>query len=157
VCFLCPHSALPSGGIGGRNTIACAVCATTYIVSGEARYPEAMGVYFMLFVNRGSAIFGSRPLYILEGEATSYVYYWPTTRQWLIGPDPQQSGAAAVASATLEATCPDDVPRWLVRTQEGWASTYPVAVVPSGWTFSPTSAAPTSVGNTPERSGHCFA
>jgi hypothetical protein len=102
---------------------------------------------------------GVRPSYELRTTG-SYVYYWPATRQWLVGPN-IQSSAAALASATLEATCPDDVPRWLVAAgAAGWVSTYPVAVVPllgARQTFSPTqptSAAPTSVGNTPQRSGH---
>jgi hypothetical protein len=143
--------------------IACAAngCPQFYNVSGaESRYPETMGVYMA----RTSFAFGGRPQYegpALGGDLMAYLYYWPETRQWLIGPKTSPAGQAVIASATLEATCPDEAPRWLVAAgAAGWVSTDTVAVVPwlgAGRTFSPTqrtSAAPTSVGSTPQRSGH---
>jgi hypothetical protein len=155
VCaLLCTRSALPSGSVGSGITVACAVCASALNVSGaEDRHPEAMGVYLPTYQNRVSISFGSRSIYLGGDDTMWFLYYWPAWRRWLIGRDPYSS-LAVVASATLEATCPDDVSRWLVCTLAGCVSTYPVAVVPAllraGQTFSPTQLTnAASVGNTP--------
>ncbi len=94
-----------------------------------------------------------RPVYQLVGSTVAYLYYWPSTSQWLIGYRPSMgrwligssysSGSASVQSTgSAGAACPEQATGWQAYTDGAWVSTYPITVVPT----SPTTAAPTNVG-----------
>jgi hypothetical protein len=94
-----------------------------------------------------------RPVYQLVGSTVAYLFYWPSTSQWLIGDRPStgrwligssySSGSASVQSTdSAGAACPDQATGWQAYTGGAWVRTHPITVVPT----SPTTAPPTNVG-----------
>ena len=89
-----------------------------------------------------------RPVYQRVGPTVAYLYYWPSTSQWLIGYRPSMgrwligssysSGSASVQSTdSAGAACPDQATGWQAYTGGAWVSTYPITVVPTSATTAP--------------------
>jgi hypothetical protein len=84
-----------------------------------------------------------RPMYQRVGSTIAYLFYWPSTSQWLIGNNYSSGSASVQSTDSAGAACPDQATGWQVYAGSGWVSTYPITVVPT----SPTNAPPTNVGD----------
>ena len=83
-----------------------------------------------------------RPVYQLVGSTVMYLFYWPSSSNWLIGSN-YISGVSGVRSTDgAGAACPDQATSWQAYTGGAWVSTYPIIVVPTP----PPTAPPTTVG-----------
>ncbi len=102
-----------------------------------------MGTYNML----ANVTQGDRPVYQrVSTLGVSYLYYWPSTSNWLIGSS-YSSGTAGVKS-TGNAACPDQATGWQAYAGGAWVSTYPITVERTSFRpqTPPATAPPTNVG-----------
>jgi hypothetical protein len=88
---------------------------------------------------------GDRPVYQLVSSTVEYLYYWPSTRSWLMGRNYTSDLVGVASTDSAGAACPDQVTGWQAYTDGAWVSTYPITVVPTQ-TRPPTTAAPTTLG-----------
>jgi hypothetical protein len=91
-----------------------------------------------------SGTHAGRPVYQLVGSTVTYLFYSARTGDWRIDSDyllPDSSSVRSTGNAG--AACPDQATGWQAYTGGAWVGTYPITVVPT----SPTTAAPTTVGN----------
>ncbi len=131
-------------------------CADACVESVTVSSPEAVanavqvsrfGTYTKLAANVTQ---GGRPVYQRVGSTVMYLFYWPSSRNWLIGSS-YISGSSGIASTdSAGAACPDQATGWQAYTGGAWVSTYPITVVQTQ-SLPPTTASPTTVG---ERSRH---
>ncbi len=83
-----------------------------------------------------------RPVYQRVGSNVAYVFFRPSTSQWVIGSN-YTSGAASVQSTgNAGAACPDQATGWQAYTGGAFVGTYTITVVPTP----PTTVSPTTVG-----------
>jgi hypothetical protein len=71
---------------------------------------------------------GSWPVYQRVGSAVAYLYYWPSTNNWLVGFN-YTTDIVGLHSAGTAAACPDQPTGWVVWNGGAWDSRYPVKVV----------------------------
>jgi hypothetical protein len=110
-------------------------CYDSLTVSGaEAVQAAAMGT-FMKVANLTK---GDRPVYKLATASPTappviYLFYWPSTSEWLIGSDYTSTSNISVQSTGIAALCPDKVPEigWEVYNGIAWVST-PIQLVRTG-------------------------
>jgi hypothetical protein len=124
-----------------RTLFGAGECYDSLTVSGaEAVQAAAMGT-FTKFANLTQ---GDRPVYNQVTAAPTappllYLFYWPSTSEWLIGSNYTSTSNASVQSAGIAALCPDQVPEigWEVYNGTAWVSTYPIQFVRTGDTQPP--------------------
>ncbi len=130
-------------------------CADACVESVTVSSPEAVAnavqaSRFGTYNKLASVMQGDRPVYQRVGSTVAYLFYWPSTGQWLIGSS-YISGSSGVRSTdSASAACPDEATGWQAYTGGAWVGTYPITVAPAaGQTRPPTlprSASPTSDG-----------
>jgi hypothetical protein len=85
---------------------------------------------------------GDRPVYQLVGSTVEYLYYWPSTHNWFIGPNYTSDFVGVRSAGNAGAACPDQATGWELAIGGVGVGSYPITVVPTP----PTTAAPTTVG-----------
>jgi hypothetical protein len=106
------------------------------MVSGaEAVQAAVMGT----FTKVANLTQGDRPVYKRVTAAPTappviYLFYWPSTSEWLIGSNHTSTSNISVQSAGIAALCPEQVPEigWEVYNGSAWVSTYPIQFVRTG-------------------------
>ena len=106
------------------------------MVSGaEAVQAAVMGT----FTKVANLTQGDRPVYKRVTAAPTappviYLFYWPSTSEWLIGSDYTSTSNISVQSTGIAALCPEQVPEigWEVYNGSAWVSTYPMQFVRTG-------------------------
>ena len=113
---------VPSGG--------CAdACFESVTVSSPEAVANAVQVSrFGTYTKLPNVMQGDRPVYQLAGSTVMYLFYWPSTRNWLIGSS-YSSGTAGVKSTdNAAAACPDQATGWQAWVG-AWVGTYTITVV----------------------------
>ena len=111
-------------------------CYGSLTVSGaEAVQAAAMGT----FTKVANLTQGYRPVYKRVTAAPTappvlYLFYWPSTSEWLIGSNYTSTSNISVQSAGIAALCPEQVPEigWEVYNGSAWVSMYPIQFVRTG-------------------------
>ncbi len=117
--------------VGDTNppTLPPGECYETVTVGGaEAVQASSMGTYAKV----ASLKQGDRPVYERLGTLLKYLYYWPGTRNWLIGSDYTVGTCLVSSSGGAGALCPDNAVGWQVYSGGSLVSTYPITVVRPG-------------------------
>jgi hypothetical protein len=111
------------------------VCFESVTVSGAESSSQAdwMGVYPKV----PNVTQGARPVYQLVGYTVAYLFHWPSTSRWLIGPNYTSGSSWVRSSGNAGAACPDQATGWQAYTGSAWVGTYPITVVQSAPTLSP--------------------
>ncbi len=94
----------------------------------EAVQASSMGTYAIV----AGLTQGDRPVYERLGIFLKYLYYWPGTRNWLIGADYTVEAGLVSSSGGAGALCPDKAVGWQVYSGGSWVGTYPITVVRPG-------------------------
>ncbi len=133
------------GGPSGGHADACVESVT--VSSPEAVANAVQTLRFGTYTKLANVTQGDRPMYQFVGSTVAYLFYSPSTRNWLIGSS-YSSGTAGVKSTdSAGAACPDEATGWQAYTGGAWVGTYPITVAPAaGQTRPPTTAALTTVG-----------
>jgi len=112
------------------------------VSSPEAEANAVQASKFGNYTKVPNVMQAGRPVYQLVGSTVAYLFYWPSTSQWLIGNNYSSGSASVQSTDSAGAACPDQATGWQAYTGGAWVSTYPITVVPT----SPTTAPPTNVG-----------
>ena len=133
--------------IGGSGTIAWgrAGCYNNITVSGaEGLQPTRMGAY----VRVAGLMQGGRVVYQHASSAATFIFYWPSSSNWLIGSSYTSISASVSSTDGTGALCPDLATGWEVLASSIWLpSAIVVAPVP-GQTLPPTLATRLTPGPT---------
>ena len=121
------------------------VCFESITVSGAESLLQASK--FGTYTKLANVTQGGRPVYQRVGSTVAYLFYWPSTRNWLIGSSYSSGTAGVKSTGSAGAACPYQATGWQAYTGTAWVGTYPITVAPAaGQTRPPTTAAPTTVG-----------
>jgi hypothetical protein len=115
------------------------VCFESVTVSGVESSLQASK--FGNYAKLANMTHAGRPVYYqLVGSTVAYLFYWPSTGQWLIGSSYIAGSSSVRSTGSAAAACPDQATGWEAYTSGGWV-TYPVIVAPAaGQTRPPTTA-----------------
>ena len=115
--------------------------------SPEAVANAVQAARFGAYTKLANVTQAGRPVYQLAGSTVMYLFYWPSSSNWLIGSSYISGSSGVKSTDSAGAACPDQATSWQAYTGGAWVSTYPITVAPAaGQTRPPTTASPTSVG-----------
>ncbi len=120
----CKHRYLVAAGF--CFTGACPTTVTVRGLESSVHAAAAMGTYTKV---PGAA----QGVYQRDGSTGGYLFYWPSTGNWVFGFDYTVNEASIYSSGNAGALCPDQAAGWLVRVPgHGWVSTAAIMVEAMG-------------------------
>ena len=103
------------------------VCFESITVSGAESLLQASK--FGTYTKLANVTQGGRPVYQRVGSTVAYLFYWPSTRNWLIGPNYTSNLGGVASIGNAGAACPDEATGWQAYAGGAWVGTYPITVV----------------------------
>jgi hypothetical protein len=119
------------------------VCFESITVSGAESLLQASK--FGTYTKLANVTQGGRPVYQRVGSTVAYLFYWPSTRNWLIGSSYSSGPASFQSTGSAGAACPDQATGWHAYSGGASVGNYAITVAPAaGQTRSPTLPTPTA-------------
>ncbi len=113
------------------------MCFESVAVSGAESSLQAFK--FGNYTKLANVMQGDRPVYQRVGSTVAYLFYWPSTGQWLIGSSYSSGSAGVKSTGNAGAACPDQATGWHAYTGSMRVGAYAITVAPAaGQTRSPT-------------------